>query len=332
MNGAAGESTAVVRRLTGEMVEGERKVSTDHANLSIAVGERYIVKWFHTPAAHASFDVVEHLAAVGFPHMPRFVGVVDDGGSVVATVSELVPGVTDGWQWYVADVIGWVDGAGDLDGLVRTAARMGSITAELHDALAGDSAIRGSLDPARAWVRDRRRVAVEQTTGEAGDRLRARLRQVDAALGVLDSTDDVTVQRIHGDLHAGQFLRSSDDPARRLLLTDFDGDPLAAPGRRPDLEPVERDVASLLQSIDHVGRIAARRRGGADVTEFVDAGIDAALEAYQSARRLDRSLLFALRVAQELHEYAYAATRLPIWGYVPDAALVALFPDEDGAR
>jgi hypothetical protein len=81
-----------------------------------------------------------------------------------------------------------------------------------------------------------------------------------------------------------------------------------------------------------VGRIASRRRDGADVAPFVAAGIDAALAAYERTRRLDHRLLFALRVAQELHEYAYAATRLPIWQYVPDAALAALFPNEDDVR
>ena len=32
----------------------------------------------------------------------------------------------------------------------------------------------------------------------------------------------------------------------------------------------------------------------------------------------------ALRVAQELHEYCYAATHLPKWMYVPDEALPAV--------
>ncbi|MGD9995448.1 MAG: phosphotransferase [Ilumatobacteraceae bacterium] len=330
MNGAAGESAAAVTRLIGLPTEGrERKVSTDHANLSIAVDERYLVKWFRDPVAHDAFEVVEHLAAAGFEHMPRFVGVVDDGGWVVAAVSELVPGATDGWQWYVGDVIAWLDGSLGLDDLTRTAACMGTITADLHVVLAGDTVTHGTLQSSRAWARERRRLAIDQTPGEAGVRLRARLGQIDEALCALDSSVPVPVpvQRIHGDLHAGQFLRAAD----RLLLTDFDGDPLE-PGQRPVLSPVERDVAGLLQSIDHVGRIAARRREGTDVAPFVSTAIAAALDAYERARPLDHRLLFALRVAQELHEYAYAATRLPIWGYVPDAAMTALFPDEDDLR
>ena len=65
---------------------------------------------------------------------------------------------------------------------------------------------------------------------------------------------------------------------------------------------------------------------------FVVAAIDAADRAYRAAHVVDDALLWPLRVAQELHEFAYAATRLPVWGYVPDAAMCALFPDQDGPR
>jgi maltokinase len=333
VNGAAGESAEVVRRLIESEVSAppvtgvERQVSTDQANLSVAVDDRYIVKWFHDPLDRRALTVLEQLSASDFAHMPRFIGSIGEGGRVVATVSELVEGATDGWRWYVDDVLAWLDGSLALDHLVDTAAQMGAITAELHGVLATDPAVLGSFDPSRDWVADRRRVAVEQTTGPPGDRLRARIGQIDAALAVLDSIDVVPVQRVHGDLHAGQFLRAGD----RLLLTDFDGDPLDAVAGRVDLLPVERDVAALLQSLDHIGRIAAKRRPGADVEPFIEPAIAAATDAYRASRPLDDRLTFALRVAQELHEYAYAATRLPIWTYVPDEATQALFPNEDGA-
>lgn len=323
----ARDSAAAVRSLVGHTGPGiERQVSTDQANLSVAVDEQYLVKWFRDPVDRADLVVLEQLAANGFAHMPRFVGPVLDGDRVVAVVSELIVGATDGWQWYVDDVLAWLDGTADLDGLVGTAARMGAITADLHHALADGSTHRSSLDALRAQIADRRGVAVGHTAGEAGDRLRARLGQIDAALAVLATNDEIVVQRIHGDLHAGQFLRVGD----RLLVTDFDGDPMTASAERVELQPVERDLAALLQSLDHVGRVAAKRRPGANVEPFVSAAIGAAGQAYCAAHAVDEALLWPLRVAQELHEYAYAATRLPVWGYVPDAAMCALFPDEDG--
>lgn len=331
MNVAPGHSADAVRRLIGpgEHVDGlERQVSTDQANLSMAVDERYLVKWFRAPVDHSSLVVLEQLSACGFPHMPRFIGAIEVDGRVAATVTELIPGATDGWQWYVDDVLAWLDGSLALDALVATAARMGEISAALHSALVVSPPSTATLEALRGRVADRRRVAVEQTTGPAGERLRGRLGQIGAALTPLQSVDPVPVQRVHGDLHAGQFLRAGD----RLLLTDFDGDPLTAAADRVDMQPVETDVAALLQSIDHVGRVAARRRPGADVDPFIVPAIEAAELVYRRHHALDERLLFALRVAQELHEFAYAATRLPVWGYVPDAAVCALFPDEDAAR
>jgi maltokinase len=87
------------------------------------------------------------------------------------------------------------------------------------------------------------------------------------------------------------------------------------------------DLASLLQSIDHVGRIVVKRRHpdrGADVNRFITAGTAAALTAYEARHAVDRSVLRSLRVSQELHEYHYAAAHLERWMYVPDAAMPAL--------
>jgi maltokinase len=56
----------------------------------------------------------------------------------------------------------------------------------------------------------------------------------------------------------------------------------------------------------------------------VAAAIAAAQEAYVALLPVDVSILHALRVAQELHEYLYAATSLPRWMYVPHAALPAI--------
>jgi maltokinase len=209
---------------------------------------------------------------------------------------------------------------------------MGAITAELHLALASAGTATASIGPLRAAVAERRRQAVDHTAGEVGERLRERLPRIDAALAALDRIGgiggidgDVAVQRIHGDLHAGQFLRAGD----RLLVIDFDGDPMTASAERLVQQPVERDLAALLQSLDHVARVANKRRPGADVGEFVASAIDAAERAYRDRHVVDDRLLWPLRVAQELHEYAYAALHLPVWTYVPDAAMQALFPVTD---
>ncbi len=305
----------------------ERVVSTDQANLSIAVDERYLVKWLRQTVTTADLDTLETLRAAGFEHMPRFVGGVMGEGRVVALVHEFVLGATDGWQWYVDDVLAWLDADADaaLAELVDTAAQMGAITAEMHAALAGGHCVRAaSLAPLCQRIAQLCATAFALTTGDEGDRLAARREAVERAIAPLADLDLdlVPMQRVHGDLHAGQFLRSGG----RLLLADFDGDPTVEASERLSIQPVERDLAGLLQSLDHVGRVAARRRSGADVEPFIGAAIDACLAAYRSRCPVDDRLLAPLRVAQELHEFVYAATRLPVWLYVPDAALQRLFP------
>jgi predicted trehalose synthase len=317
-----GASAEAVRRLVpGYDGAGvERQVSTDQSNLSIAVDERVLVKWLREPAAPGDFATLERLRDRGFTHMPRFIGRLVEDGRVVAVANELVAGATDGWQWYVDDVLGWIDGTRPRGSLIETAASMGRITADLHDALAPALPSTGSLAGTRARVDALAALAFELPD----PLLRSHRREIEDALALLDATETAVLQPIHGDLHAGQFLRAGDDGP--LLLTDFDDDPMTGPEDRLRVQPVERDVASLVQSLDHVARVAAKRRPGTDVEPFVAAAIDACLAAYRASHVLDGELLWPLRVAQELHEYVYAATRLPVWSYVPQAALVRMFP------
>lgn len=334
MSVAAGASADAVRCLLPgvEVLGHERQVSTDQANLSIAVDERWLVKWFTRPVRHDDLACVEQLARVRFAHMPVHVGAVDGDrtGEVVAVVSELVADATDGWQWYVDDVLAWLDGRSPLGPLVSTAARMGAITAALHHALAIDHPpVAAPADDLRRTVAERRAQALAHTSGSAGDRLRERIDRIDTVLAQLDDVDEVLVQRVHGDLHAGQFLRAGDVRNGRLLVIDFDGDPMTDASLRLARQPVERDLAGLLQSLDHVARVAAKRRPGADVSPFVLGAIQVAEAAYREAHPVDDRLLLPLRVAQELHEFAYAGLHLPVWTYVPEAAIQSLFPPAD---
>ncbi len=317
-----GASAAVASRLLGRAVVGERPITVDQTNQSIVVADEVVVKWLLPPvlAPHPGVEVLAHLVARGFDEMPRFLGVEERDETVHALASEYLPGALDGWDWYVDEVDAWLQGAQSFEALVGWADRLGALTASLHRALMDLQ--RGSV-AARTYHAqsvDRLDDAMRVVGGEEGTRLRALEPAVRAALAPLDVGELLTAHRIHGDLHAGQFLRTGD----RLVVTDFDGNPLADSGERRLAHSPLVDVASMVQSIDHVGRIVVRRRHpdrGADVETFITAATAAALAAYGP---VDDATLHALRVAQELHEFRYAATHLPRWIYVPDAALPAL--------
>ena len=309
-------------RLVGRPLEGERAVTVDQTNQSVIVGDEVVVKWLLPPvlAPHPGVELLHHLAARGFTDMPRYLGVEQRDEMVFAVATQYLPGALDGWDWFVDEVDAWLQGATTLEEVVAWASRMGSLTAALHAAL---SDLQRTTVAARIYyltALDLLEDALRIVDGDEGSRLVEIGPAARRALAPLESGEVLAAHRIHGDLHAGQFLRADD----RVVITDFDGNPLVDSAERRLPQSPLLDVASMVQSIDHVGRIVVKRRHpdrGAEVDQFIESAVDAALAAYGP---VDRDLLHALRVAQELHEYLYAATHLPRWMYVPAAALPAL--------
>jgi maltokinase len=335
-----GESAAVTRRLAPARVgddAGERPITVDQTNHSVVVGEAVVVKWLRAPAPppHRGAQLLAHLAEVGFTEMPAFFGVELAGGRVVAIATGYVAGALDGWDWCVDDLTADLD-SGAVARSVATARRLGAIAGRLHAALATPSSV--LPDPLRRGdttgeaARGHRLLAEAQRVidGAARARLAAVADRIAADIAVLETAGEVALQPIHGDLHVGQMLRAGDD----IVVTDFDGDPVSVPpGGEPLVDGVERrspmvDLASLVQSIDHVARIVAKRRPDLAVAlgDFIAESTVAVIEGYGELAPVDARALRPLRAIQELHEFVYAATVLPRWRYVPEAAIAALYP------
>jgi maltokinase len=159
--------------------------------------------------------------------------------------------------------------------------------------------------------------------------------RVDTADHAATPAVPVVVQRIHGDLHVGQILRWPGG----LAVVDFHPDPVL---EFQDLrvgqamQPAARDVARLLRSLDHVGRVADKS-SGFTTTSAVDRWSVTArrqlLEAYKaelvSAQRpelLDERLLPAFEAEQLCREIVYSSDYLPAWAYAPLGGLWQDFP------
>jgi maltokinase len=324
-------------------VRGERPIDVDQSNDSVRVGDA-VVKLYPRmrPGPQPGMDVPAHLAAVGFGETPAPLGALtwraDDGQPVLlATASAFLPEAVDGWTWFVDLVVGTLDGAVATEDALAPAGALGGLVARLHLALATPSAVFPSpvSTAAAATVQGWRRAAlavldqaVAATDGPEGERLAALASDAGAALEQIADVDATPTMRIHGDLHVGQILRSRG----RYAVSDFDGNPLATREARTALDAPARDVASMARAIDHVGRIAQRRHPGrdADVAAWIAearARFIATYEEQLGARReelYDVRLLRPFEVAQECHEFLYAARYLPRWRYVPDLAMPAL--------
>ena len=317
---------------------GERPIEVDQSNESVVVGDAAVVKRFVFTTAGNDRPMVlpAHLVEAGFEEMPAPLGSAGwqhtAGVMSLASITTYLPAARDGWDWYVELLERSIDDR-SFDA-IEPAAALGALTARLHAALAtptdmlpAPTAAAGS-DIVAGWRRSAEadlESALSSIDGGEGSRLRERAAAIREEIGELRSRETIAIP-IHGDLHVGQFLRWRDG----LVVSDLDGDPLG-PGTL--MGSPAKDVASLVQSLDHVGRIVERRRGIALAAWIRDVS-DACAEAYRgelatldASSLFDEQLLRPLRVAQELHEFVYAARYLPTWRYVPDRALPALLEE-----
>ena len=172
--------------------------------------------------------------------------------------------------------------------MLTPAEELGRLTAEMHVAFATSSQVfphpctTADAETTAGW-RLRAEAGLDEavavTDGDAGDRLQALAPAARRALAAI-AVEGTPVQPIHGDLHVGQVLRW----AGGYAVNDFDGNPvLPARERRAD-QPVARDVAGMLQSLDHVGRVAVRHAPDADV-ELVETWIREARQRFLETYR-----------------------------------------------
>ncbi len=317
----------------------EAAFDVDQTNDLVVAGGLAVVKWdLHPqPGDQAGPARLAALARADFAGTPSTWALValSVGGEPfhVATVGAFVPDAVDGWTWAVDDVRALARGeSGTADDAVREVA---VLVADLHAALAVDGIDHAAAADVARWVAQAETV-IDEAVLDAGTRTR-----VAEAVAPLAGAVGTPVVPIHGDLHVGQVLRAG-EPARYLVI-DFDGSPTDGPAERLAPQPVARDVASMLASWDHVGRVVLHRTDDLDagqrqsVHDWIESSQDVFLDAYE--RRLaqlglvdllDRGLVRAYQVLQDCREYAYARRYLPRWRYVPDAALPALLTRPEG--
>jgi maltokinase len=340
-----GESAELAQRHAPDLVSSghERPITVDQTNHSVVVDESVIVKWFRPPIrSHDRLTVVDHLRAVGFGSMPTYFGAEEVDGYVVATVSEYLGGAHDGWEWFVGAMVDWADGVVPSESVLTDAMRIGTLAAEMHVALTTPSTVvrRPVTEVDASTERDRCRTLLTEAYAEITDRA-ARMvldRAADRIARCIEAmpTGPTPACMLHGDLHVGQILKTPDG---RLVVTDFDGNPLLDAIERRRFRPLAVDLASLVQSVDHAGRVAQRRRPeatalGEMIARCCETTSTAHVDGLRGADRLhlvDARLLDGLRTAQELHELVYAERHLPRWSYAPAATLSAMFSSPAGS-
>jgi maltose alpha-D-glucosyltransferase/alpha-amylase len=335
----------------------ERPLGADQSNTSVVVGERLLVKGYRRLEAglNPELELVAFLAEVaGFPAIPPLAGYAEvvsasAGASTVAIVQAFVTDGADAYEAIAESLTGWLLAPGQVsvEFATEAAAELGSLTAALHAALADPLGVaefeprEATRDELRGWARTAQRQlvrAVDVTPGDAGRALHGFASAIAAELTVFEALSGTPLlTRVHGDYHLGQVLIAGDG----YRIVDFEGEPLRPLAERRAHGSPLRDAASMLRSLDHVGRSAGRRavvRNGGPLESpglDLDAWLRRARERFVAAYRaglreagsrvvVDPALLRAFEIEKETYEFIYASTYLPSWLWAPTEGMRGL--------
>ncbi|MGP3981027.1 maltokinase N-terminal cap-like domain-containing protein [Streptomyces sp. KR80] len=318
-------------------------LAVDQSNSSVVYGDAYILKVFRRVGSGVNPDLELPLALARagcdrVPHPTAWFETTAEAGPPGTTppaepmtlgiLQPYLPGSVDGWELALNSLA-------KREHFTVSAWALGRATAEVHTALAAalPNAVLG-------------RQQIEQLAAGMADRLDAAAAAVPALRPYRDplrvAFDEFAdlgrrgrtwpAQRIHGDLHLGQTLRT----ARRgcWALIDFEGEPARPIAERRRLQPVARDIAGMLRSFDYAARTYGLSHAASGwAQEWARRSRAAYCDGYAEAAgvdlRQDPELMRAYETDKAVYEVLYEARHRPDWLPVPMAAIhrLAGFPD-----
>ncbi|MDF3297785.1 maltokinase N-terminal cap-like domain-containing protein [Streptomyces tropicalis] len=297
-----------------------RLMTAEQSNSSVVYGDTFILKVLRrvVPGTNPDLELPLALAREGCPRVPAPTAwmTAETSGEpyVLGVLQPFLQGASDGWELSLRELAKGEDFAAE-------ARALGRATAEVHTALAralptvtlGHSQMQALVD------------GMTERLAAAAQAVPALRPHVPGLHSAFEALADLaaegatwTAQRIHGDLHLGQCLRSA---SGRWSLIDFEGEPAKTLAERRMPQPVVRDVAGMLRSFDY----AAHSADGPPAPDWATACRAAFCTGYADAGgrdpRTDPVLLRAFETDKAVYEVLYEARHRPDWLPVPMSAV-----------
>jgi maltokinase len=328
--------TVQMRKVEGAEFETDLDslvLTSEQSNTSLVFGEESILKVFRrvSPGPNPDLEVTTALHTLGSPQVAEPLGWIETRLEGVPTslaiLSRYLRLATDGWtlaatsvrDLYASPDLRAADAGGDFSGEAR---RLGAATAQVHADLAaafgtdelGSEAV-GELTE-RMFRKADLAVAAVPELGKHADMIG------DAYAALAKLQGPFPVQRVHGDYHLGQVLRTETG----WVVLDFEGEPATPLAQRRARSSALRDVAGMLRSFDYAARHQLighpEQMALNDVArDWVRRNAAAFCAGYAEAGGLDpeanRVLLTALELDKAVYEVLYEARHRPSWLSIP---------------
>jgi maltokinase len=315
----------------------------EQSNTSLAYGDVALLKVFRRiqPGLNPDVEIHDALTRAGCENIAPLLGWLegsweDDNGrrqdASLAMLQAFLTTATDGWSLATASVRD-LFAEGDLHAdevggdFAGESERLGEATAQVHARMAQVLPV-ASMSPDEVAdlaeaMRGRLKAAVV-TVPELTPYATALASAFDELAGL---GEPVHVQRVHGDYHLGQVLRT----VLGWKLVDFEGEPEKPLAERTALDSPIRDVAAMLRSFDYAAwhLLVADHPGDDQIayraSEWAQRNRSAFCDGYaRGAGRDPRDeavLLRAYETDKAVYEAVYEARNRPAWLPIPLAAV-----------